>query len=743
MAIKSKKSKAFQMKWKAIGVLLFFACAISIFFCDVVAVNISKEWDKDVINADTVYDTQEFHDSFSKALDQAVLAEIHYRNEARIEAGETVDREELISGFKRYYGIMDGVITGNTEINETYDGLIIYGTIPESLQENLKEYQGLVESRLPSYYKMYIQRQLDEYKSSVRYLEGMRNFLYYVEDENGNLVGGNASKGEIGEAERTLVLSAGFSSDHLGDASYYFDAYSNPVLEESNYKFYGAIRDPLLPGDVFYDMGQDFTYAKQSLPILFAVFFASLLGAVACLIHLIRVTGQKERYGKVQFMVVDRIYNEVHFLLVFLYAVAAAMIATVLIETILQGTVQFWSYVFATMLGVLYLSAVAIGLSYILSVSRQVKDRSFFRNTWISASIRRMSELFTGKTFRGWMVIVMLCYGLGNCALMGAVVLAPAYGYARIAVLFGAVLLLFNVFCMYLFIRALRSLKEIMVSVKESAKGNFSYALELNKISPSFLNFAEDVANIQEGFKNAVDDAVKGERMKAELITNVSHDLKTPLTSIISYVDLLKNENLENERAEAYVEVLYEKSYRLKQLIEDLIEASKASSGNLTVEKMRVDYKQLTLQAMGEMEDKTDAVGLAFKVSCAEPVFINADGGHMWRILENLLSNVIKYSMPNSRVYVDIFKMDGYGVLVMKNISAAPIDFDETRLTERFVRGDESRTTEGSGLGLSITQSLAEIQGGTFGIQVDGDLFKSIVSIPLWVDEEENENEEE
>ena len=729
------------MKWKAIGVLLFFACAISIFFCNVVAVNISKEWDRDVINADTVYDTQEFHTLFSKALDQAVLADIHYRNEKRIEAGETVDREELISGFKRYYGIMDGVITGNTEINETYDGLIIYGTIPESLQGNLREYQELVESRLPSYYKMYIQRQLDEYKSSVRYLEEMKNFLYYVEDENGNLVGGNASKGDIDEAERTLVLSAGFSSDHLGEAPYYFDVYSNPVLEQSNYKFYGAIRDPLLPGDAFYDMGQDFSYAKQSLPVLFGVFFVSLLGAVACLLHLIRVTGQKERYGKVQFMVVDRIYNEVHFLLVFLYAVVSTMVATALIEMILKGTVQFWSYVFATMLGVLYLSAVAIGLSYVLSISRQVKDRSFFRNTWISVSIRRMSELFTGKTFRGWMVIVMLCYGLGNCALMGAIVLAPLYGYPQIAIPFGIGLLLFNVFCMYLFIRALRSLKEIMVSVKESAKGNFSYALDLNKISPSFLNFAEDVANIQEGFKNAVDDAVKGERMKAELITNVSHDLKTPLTSIISYVDLLKKEKLENERAGAYVEVLHEKSYRLKQLIEDLIEASKASSGNLTVEKMRVDYKQLTLQAMGEMEDKTEAMGLAFKVSCEEPVFIDADGGHMWRILENLLSNVIKYSMPNSRVYVDIFKMDGYGVLVMKNISAAPIDFDETRLTERFVRGDESRTTEGSGLGLSITQSLAEIQDGTFGIQVDGDLFKSIVSIPLWAEEEEREEE--
>lgn len=727
------------MKFKVTAAVLFFACAISIFFCGIVAVNISKEWNWDVINADTVYDTEEFREFFSNTLDQAVLADIYYQSEGRIEAGLAVDREELLNGFKRYYGIIDGVITGNTEVNETYDGLIVYGNIPESLHENLTEYEELVESRLPSYYKMYIQRQLDEYKNCVRYLDGMKNFLYYVEDENGNVIGGNTTKSEIGEAERTLVLSAGFSSDHLGKNPYYFDVYDNSILEESNFKFYGAIRDPLLPGDEFYDLWQDFGFAKQSIPILFAVFALSLLGLLACMIYLIRVTGQKEKGGKVQFTVVDRLYNEIHFLLVFLLYGVAFTVATTLIEIILQGRVVFWNYVFATILGTLYLVAVAVLLSYVLSVARQLKDRSFFRNTWISASIRRMSELFTGKTFRGWMVIVMLCYGLGNCVIMGMMVMAPYYGYPKFSLLAGIGLVLFNVLCMYWFIRALRSLKEIMVSVKESSKGNFSYPLDLNKISPSFLNFAEDVANIQVGLKNAVDDAVKGERMKAELITNVSHDLKTPLTSIISYVDLLKKEKLENERASGYVDILHEKSYRLKQLIEDLIEASKASSGNLTVTKMRVDYKQLTLQAMGEMEDKMEAVGLTFKISCAEPVFIHADGGHMWRILENLFSNVIKYSMPHSRVYVDIFKMDGYGILVMKNISAAPIDFDETRLTERFVRGDASRTTEGSGLGLSITQSLAEIQDGTFGIQVDGDLFKAVVSIPLWEEEEEDE----
>ena len=354
---------------------LFFTFAVSIFFCGIVGVNISRNWSWDVINADTVYDTEEFREAFSRTLDRAVQADIYYQSEDRVSKGAAVDRNDLLNGFKRYYGIIDGIITGNTEINAAYDGLLLHGEIPESLQGNLEEYRNLVESRLPAYYKMYIQRQLDEYKNCIRYLAGVRNFLYYVEDENGNVVGGNAAKGEISQEARTLVLSAGFSSDHLGENPYYFDTYENPVLEKSNFKFYGAIRDPLLPGDEFYDLWQGFGFAKKSIPILSCVSAVSLLGMLLSVIYLVRVTGQTERRGKIQLGMVDRLYNEVHFLLVAFFGCIAGFTAHTLVDTIRQGAVLFWNYVFATILGVLYLVTAAILLNYLLSVAQYMDFR--------------------------------------------------------------------------------------------------------------------------------------------------------------------------------------------------------------------------------------------------------------------------------------------------------------------------------------------------------------------------------
>ena len=242
---------------------------------------------------------------------------------------------------------------------------------------------------------------------------------------------------------------------------------------------------------------------------------------------------------------------------------------------------------------------------------------------------------------------------------------------------------------------------------------------------------AAAVNDLGDGLRHALQEQMKSERMKADLITNVSHDLKTPLTSIINYVDLLKREELHNEKANEYLEVLDQKSQRLKQLTEDLVEASRASSGNVVLDIRRIDVKELLMQTSGEFVERFEARGLQLIENFPQnPQYVDADGRRLWRIIENLFRNVEKYAMPHTRVYLDLINDGDRVAFSLKNISENPLNISPEELTERFTRGDESRSTEGSGLGLSIAKDLTEIQQGTFEIYLDGDLFKVTVSFP-------------
>ena len=243
---------------------------------------------------------------------------------------------------------------------------------------------------------------------------------------------------------------------------------------------------------------------------------------------------------------------------------------------------------------------------------------------------------------------------------------------------------------------------------------------------------AAAVNDLGDGLRHALQEQMKSERMKADLITNVSHDLKTPLTSIINYVDLLKREELHNEKANEYLEVLDQKSQRLKQLTEDLVEASRASSGNVVLDIRRIDVKELLMQTSGEFVERFEARGLQLIENFPQnPQYVDADGRRLWRIIENLFRNVEKYAMPHTRVYLDLINDGDRVAFSLKNISENPLNISPEELTERFTRGDESRSTEGSGLGLSIAKDLTEIQQGTFEIYLDGDLFKVTVSFPI------------
>ena len=280
----------------------------------------------------------------------------------------------------------------------------------------------------------------------------------------------------------------------------------------------------------------------------------------------------------------------------------------------------------------------------------------------------------------------------------------------------------------YYMLKKLSYLSYIMDGTQRIKNGDIHHKLQLIG-EDNFTTLADNINNIRDGLDKAIDSQLRSERMKSELITNVSHDLKTPLTSIINYVELIKKEeNISPEYLKDYVNVLDSKSKRLKVLIEDLFEASKASSGNIELNMEKIDITQLLRQAIGELEERLSEANLNLKINVPkEKIYIRADGRRMYRVLENLLSNISKYSMPHTRVYIDITEVDSKVRLTMKNISSYELNFDPDEIMERFKRADESRNTEGSGLGLAIARDLVKLQGGSFNIDIDGDLFKSTV----------------
>lgn len=272
---------------------------------------------------------------------------------------------------------------------------------------------------------------------------------------------------------------------------------------------------------------------------------------------------------------------------------------------------------------------------------------------------------------------------------------------------------------------------EIVEGIKRIRDGEVDFKLDTDSLHGASRELADAVNNIGEGIRKAVRTSMKDEQMKTDLITNVSHDIKTPLTSIINYVDLLKRLKIQDEPAKGYIEILDGKAQRLKQLTDDLVEASKISSGNLELEKEKLNLTEMINQGIGEFSEKLE--GCRLQVVFEEndlPACIYADSRRMWRVVENLFNNICKYALEGTRVYIDMLKTDGQVQLSVKNISRQQMNIRPEELTERFIRGDSARSTEGSGLGLSIAKSLVQVQGGSFEILLDGDLFKVRISFP-------------
>ena len=358
-------------------------------------------------------------------------------------------------------------------------------------------------------------------------------------------------------------------------------------------------------------------------------------------------------------------------------------------------------------------------LFFLLTLAVRIKTHTVLSCTLIAALCRLIARV-TRAMARSWpliwrVVLVFLLYLVGSLLTLSTIILFPIY---QLIVLLGI--------CRWAI-----QWKKVREGTGKILGGEQDYKINTTHMYHDLAGHARQLNDLGQAIGNAVEERIQSERFKAELITNVSHDLKTPLTSIINYVDLLKKKGLDSPDAPAYLEVLDRKSQRLKKLTEDLVEASKASTGSLPVHLERLGMVQLFQQALGEFEEKFEQNHLTVVPRFPpDELWIMADGRHLWRVIDNLLGNCNKYTQEGTRIYADIFRQDGRAVLSIKNVSRQQLNIPAQQLMERFVRGDESRTTEGSGLGLSIARSLTELQGGQFNIDIDGDLFKVFVSFP-------------
>lgn len=384
----------------------------------------------------------------------------------------------------------------------------------------------------------------------------------------------------------------------------------------------------------------------------------------------------------------------------------------------------------------LILSGIAIGavivyISFVFfleTIIKRIKSKTLFRNTITYRILRWIKSLITSMTRNANMtvklILIFISFGILNIIGFGLSINNEPIGFF--------ILIAIWVYAFAKMHQWLVRYIEIKNAINEIYIGNTEVHLDEKRYKGSLNSMAIQVNDIAGGLSNAIQEKLKSERLKTELITNVSHDIKTPLTSIINYVDLLKKEKMPNEQAEEYLNILDNKSQRLKRLTEDLVEASKASSGNIKLNIEKLNVNELLKQVSGEFEDKFKLRNLEEVMSLPEKnVYINADSRYMYRILENMYSNISKYAMDNTRVYIDVIPNNNRITIQMKNISKEKLNISTEELMQRFVRGDSARNTEGSGLGLSIATSLTTLQGGTFNIYLDGDLYKVIIEFDM------------
>lgn len=442
----------------------------------------------------------------------------------------------------------------------------------------------------------------------------------------------------------------------------------------------------------------------------------------------------KKKDGSVKLLLIDKNPFEIHTVLTFAVGGCGVYFACSLVDNVLN---TFCSNLFPIFISIIALFCWILLFELCYSVARyahsdrKIKDNFLTYKLYVvlKKSVKSLIDIFKYKpqTVKTKSILLTVLWFTVNLLVMGIAYLC-AYDMLPLTIIILLADAIVNTLIMIKVIKYLKELDTIIAAFSQHQEP----VVDIDLLPKSLQILSESMKYTNTELQNAVAKAVKDERLRSELITNVSHDLKTPLTSIITYVDLLSKCDIDDPKALEYIAVLDDKGAKLKRLIEDLIEASKVTSGNVSVNLTTINLSELCLQSTVDAQPDFEKAGLDLIVKdCEKPPVISADGAKTFRIIENLLSNARKYSAKASRVYVDVYSQNGYGIFEIKNISAQALDISPDELTERFVRGDKSRNQEGNGLGLSIAKELCKLQNGELELIIDGDLFKARVKLPL------------
>ncbi|MCH5210559.1 MAG: HAMP domain-containing histidine kinase [Oscillospiraceae bacterium] len=609
-------------------------------------------------------------------------------------------------------------------------------------QENPHGYETVTEAPVVTPYPITaeeVQSRVDEYIKNDIYFLKQREWEYYIKyngKEYANTSdrsyeafdGDRIASGVVSDSTRYMYFS---NPDHV---------YFNTVPMD---RFVMCVR---MSDNAFAENSELWQEMKDKGDKAAPKIVAMLIALVTLAAYLFIVAGRKAEDDEIHLMLFDRVFAEITFVLF-----AAGVIAEVMFNIVIFEELIMWQEIGVGYIGIfaVTLAMSAIVLALALSLVRSLKAKDFLRRSliyrfckWALGIIKRIlgwlwrivkwflkklrnakSSIMRFATGRKSNIVIAAAFLLYSGVIF---IICTFSGLERIEA--GLVLAVFLILIASVFVmRRLNGFERLRDGISKIRNGNTSHKIE--GCPDGVLSaMADDINSIGDGMREAVSEQVKAERMKSELITNVSHDLKTPLTSIINYADLLCAEKLTPDEANDYAKIIRQKGERLKNLTSDLFDISKVQSGNEEFNIEDIDICLLINQSMAEMNEQIQKSGLQFKLSCADKeVFVKADGRKMSRVFENLIVNCVKYAMKNTRVYIDIVDMEHDAVVEIKNIAGYEMDFDEKEIAERFVRGDSARTSEGSGLGLAIVKSYVEGCGGSVDIKKDGDLFKVII----------------